>query len=83
MASRRKIWLGAGCWYPAEAIGKWGRELMGIVIDQWPPSAPRTSLRSSLGATGENQRIDIVCAEGIVAMFMGIDIVFGRVKRAV
>ena len=47
------------------------------------PFRTRTSLRSSLKATGENQRIDIVCAEGIVAMFMGIGIVFGRVKRAV
>ena len=56
---------------------------MVIVIDEWPLPAPRTSLRSSLGASGENQRIDIVCVEGIVAMFMGIDIVFGRVKRAV
>ena len=55
---------------------------MVIVIDEWPLPAPRTSLRSSLGASGENQRIDIVCVEGIVALAL-VDIVFGSVKRAV
>jgi hypothetical protein len=55
---------------------------VGIVIDEWPLSAPRTSLRSSLGASGVNQRIDIVCVEGIVALAL-VDIVSGSVKRAV
>ena len=55
---------------------------MVIVIDEWPLPAPRTSLRSSLGASGENQEQDIVCAEGIVGMFMGIDIVLRLKARA-
>ena len=75
-ASRRKSCLGAGRRAAqAEAIGKWERESMVIVIGEWPLLVARTSLRSSLAPSGENQEQGIVCAEGIVAMFMGIDIV--------
>ena len=63
---------------------------MGIVIDEWPllvartrgVGASRLPDPRSLAPSGEKQELDIVCAEGIAAMFMGIDIVFRLKARA-
>ena len=54
---------------PFSSLGPAGR--------RFAPPRPR-----SLAPSGENQEQDIVCAEGIVAMFMGIDIVLRLKARA-
>ena len=58
--------------------------MIGHPFSSLGPAGSRFALPDprSLAPSGENQELDIVCAEGIVAMLMGIDIVLRLKARA-